>query len=86
MKIDKTVSWTYHFLKHEDTSRWPVMFIYSEADKLVPWQGIASIVQEQRLRRRVEEVRLTKSGHVAHLKMYPDLYTDKVAAFLSSLY
>ena len=86
MEIDKTVSWTYYFMKHEDTSKWPMMYIYSEGDKLVPWQGISEIVRQQGQRRRVEEVKFSKSGHVAHLKMYPDIYKDKVAKFLSSLY
>ena len=62
--------------------------LWSEADRLIHWQYVRGLVEEVRARdeaRVVRELCLDQSGHVAHLKIYPDLYTQTVARFLQSL-
>ena len=86
MKSNPGHSWPTHFLRHQDQSTWPVLFIYSEGDRLLPWQRISSLVQASVSRgRRTEELRVQHAGHVAVMKMYPEMYKDKVRTFLKSL-
>ena len=69
----------------EDRGEWPLMFVYSERDPLVPWRFVSSVAAETRRRgRRVEEWRLQDTGHVNHFKKHPEEYRDRVATFLAS--
>ena len=79
------VSWVGYWVKHQDRGGWPLMFIHSERDPLIPWRFVSSVVAENRGRgRRVEEWRLQDTGHVDHFKRHPEEYRDRVAAFLAS--
>ena len=83
----EAVSWAGYWVKHEDRGGWPLMFVYSERDPLVPWRFVSSVAAETRRRgsgRRVEEWRLQDTGHVNHFKKHPEEYRDRVAAFLAS--
>ena len=88
LEPDPSVSWVGHHLKYQDWGPWPLLFIYSKADPLIPWKFLSGLVEEIKARdsgRVVKELCLDKSGHVAHLKTHPDLYTQTVTQFLQSL-
>ena len=79
------VSWVGYWVKHQDRGGWPLLFIHSERDPLIPWRFVSSVVAENRGRgRRVEEWRLQDTGHVDHFKRHPEEYRERVAAFLDS--
>ena len=79
------VSWVGYWVKHQDRGGWPLLFIHSERDPLIPWRFVSSVVAENRRRgRRVEEWRLQDTGHVDHFKRHPEEYRERVAAFLDS--
>ena len=81
---DPSVSWCGHWLKHEDPGTWPVLFIYSEADKLIPSRWLDTVVGKNMERRRTESWRIRDANHVAALKNYPDKYRETVKTFLES--
>ena len=86
LEPDPNVSWVGHFIKYEDTGSWPQLFIYSKADRLIPWQFVSEVVEENRRRgRSVSELLLENSAHVAHLKAQPELYTKTLTDFLQCL-
>ena len=81
-----SVPWPSHYFKHQDTSMWPKLFIYSEGDQMIRWQFLDSVVKNNIARgRRTEQWRVQKAGHVAIQKMYPDQYRQRVETFLHSL-
>ena len=84
-KKPDNVSWMGYWVKHQDRGGWPLLFIHSERDPLIPWRFVSSVVAENRGRgRRVEEWRLQDTGHVDHFKRHPEEYRERVAAFLDS--
>ena len=88
LEPDPNISWVGHHVKHQDRAVWPLLFIYSKSDRLIPWRFMSGLVEEVRARdsdRSVTELCLEQSGHVAHLKTYPDTYTNTVSHFLQSL-
>ena len=83
---DPSVSWVGDYLKYEDSGPWPLLFIYSKKDRLIDWRFISGVVAEQEARgRRVTSLCLEGSGHVAHLKSQPELYTNTIKHFLQHL-
>jgi len=84
MSCDPNVSFCGHWMKHEDPSSWPVLFIYSEADKLIPARWLDTVVGKNMERRRVEFWRIRDTNHVAAFKKYPDKYRETVKTFLES--
>jgi len=86
MKDNPDHSFPDHYFKYQDKSLWPKFFIHSEADKLIPWQFISSIVQENSSRgQSVEAWRVKDAGHCAIMKMFPDLYREKIETFLDKI-
>ena len=84
-KKPDNVSWMGYWVKHQDRGGWPLLFIHSERDPLIPWRFVSSVVAENRGRgRRVEEWRLQDTGHVDHFKRHPEEYRERVATFLDS--
>ena len=87
-ELDKVqdVPWVGDYVKYEDRGDWPLLFIYSRADTLIPCHFVSEVVEESEARgRTVTSLCLERSGHVAHLKTYPDLYTRTISQFLQSL-
>jgi len=84
MSRDPGVSWCGHWMKYEDPNTWPVLFIYSEADKLIPARYLDTVVDKNMERRRVEFWRIRDTNHVAALKKYQDKYIETVKTFLES--
>lgn len=68
----------------EDTTRWPQLFIYSAADKIIPPSDITEIAEYRRdhFGVSVDTLMFEDSDHVAHFKDHPESYTVQCNAFL----
>ena len=61
----------------------PLLLLYSPMDYMIPASFVQLCGERQRARGRiVEEVNFETSGHVAHLKMHPEWYKEKVKCFV----
>ena len=64
----------------------PLLFLYSRRDFQIPYQIIEHCAARQKSTgRQVETVDFRDSGHVAHRKMYPEMYSDKVERFVGNV-
>jgi hypothetical protein len=60
----------------------PQLFIYSDADDLVPAEDIQLFIQmTKKFSKDVQELRFTDSRHVMHFKVHPREYSEKVLSF-----
>ena len=85
--VHSQVPWCGSFLKYEDTNPWPTLFLASKKDRQIPWSYVDSVMKEQERRGRKTKLFLfPSSGHVAHLKVHPELYKQEVSAFLQSIH
>ena len=86
-QLHSQVPWCGSFLKYEDTNPWPTLFLASKKDRQIPWSYVDSVMKEQERRGRKTKLFLfPSSGHVAHLKVHPELYKQEVSAFLQSIH
>jgi len=84
--LHSQVPWCGSFIKYHDNNSWPTLFLASKKDRQIPWSYVDSVVKEQERRGRKTKLFLfPNSGHVAHLKVHPDLYKQEVSAFLQSI-
>lgn len=82
----KSTPWTGRFMSYHERGHWPALFFYSKEDQLMPWKYVKKVIaMQQSTNRRVEWQLFEKSGHVAHYKNHPDLYTKLVKEFMQSL-
>jgi len=66
------------------TEHWPLYYIYSETDSLVPFQDVDLSIRERSLNGLpVGSHRFTDSVHVAHYVKYPDEYAKHCLTFIS---
>ena len=85
--LHSQVPWCGSFLKYEDTNPWPTLFLASKKDRQIPWSYVDSVMKEQERKGRKTKLFLfPRSGHVAHLKVHPELYKQEVSAFLQSIH
>ncbi|XP_058536224.1 transmembrane protein 53 [Ochotona princeps] len=72
----------YHRLQ-DAGSRWPELYLYSKADKVVLARDVERMV-EARLSHQVlvRSVDFVSSAHVSHLRDYPTYYTSLCANFM----
>uniref|UniRef100_F7DY64 Transmembrane protein 53 n=1 Tax=Ornithorhynchus anatinus TaxID=9258 RepID=F7DY64_ORNAN len=66
-----------------EASRWPELYLYSKADRIVPAGDVEAMVRA-RLDRRVlvRAVDFTSSAHVRHLRDYPTYYAGLCLSFM----
>ncbi|CAK7339592.1 unnamed protein product [Dovyalis caffra] len=79
MKIVSTLS--------EKQPSCPHLFLYSTADKLVPYQLIELEVEDQkRMGRKVLSYNFESSPHVDHFRTFPDMYSSLLHNFLKECF
>ncbi|XP_061423637.1 transmembrane protein 53 [Lethenteron reissneri] len=63
--------------------RWPELYLYSQADSIVPWRDVCRIAEERRTTGvRVRCHDFVTSEHVSHFRAFPEEYTARCVAFL----
>ncbi|XP_017877123.1 transmembrane protein 53 isoform X2 [Ceratina calcarata] len=67
----------------EETYSWPQLFLYSNADTLIPASDVEKFANRRAERGvRVQLVLFTNSPHVKHYATYRDAYVNTVCSFL----
>jgi esterase/lipase len=61
----------------------PQLYIYSEADDLVPPQDIEAFIElSKKFSKDIHELKFLDSKHVAHFKTHPKQYSERVLSFI----
>lgn len=61
----------------------PQLYMYSTADKVIPFSSVESFMEDQRrMGRNVRSFNFQWSSHVDHFRTFPDLYSSNVSSFL----
>jgi len=84
-KKNKDVPWVGPYMMFCEKKTWPLLFLFSKKDKLMSWRYVQLVATKQSKLRRVETFLFPDSGHVAHLKVHPQLFTKTVDLFLKQL-
>ena len=64
-------------------SRWPEMYLYSKADKVIFHYDVEDMVERRKsIGIHVDSVCWESSDHVSHLRLYPERYRDACWEFL----
>ena len=77
--------WGGLYLKYVENENWPILFFYSYKDNLATHKYINHIIdvkKNQNPSRLIMTKFFQKSGHVTHLRKYPEEYTAELKSFL----
>jgi len=91
-KLYKSTPWNGQYMLDVERKTWPLLFLFSKTDLFVNFRFVRLIAETHRKRGRQVSttefpLKLTRypNTHVAHLKLYPDMYSQDVHKFLKSL-
>jgi len=83
------VPWVGAYMTQHEREAWPLLFIYSKNDKLLPWRYVEEVINAQTETGRPVMSKLFeksgRAGHVAHLKYHPEEYKESVRKFLEAI-
>ncbi|XP_067893222.1 transmembrane protein 53 isoform X2 [Heterodontus francisci] len=66
-----------------DPSRWPQLYLYSKADKIISCKDIEAMIKMRKLLAiQVQSVNFNTSQHVNHFREFPNEYSTKCISFL----
>jgi len=77
--------WPGPYLVHYEQEEWPLMFLYSKSDVMIPYLYISHVIDTKRKQnssRIISSKLFNKSAHVAHLREYPSEYVYELKQFL----
>ena len=77
--------WAGLYLLNKEKENWPLLFLYSKKDWMIPWTWVRDVVkakQQQNPKRLIREKLFEDSPHVAHLRVYPEEYKRLVKDFV----
>ncbi|XP_078264638.1 transmembrane protein 53 [Rhinoraja longicauda] len=67
-----------------DPSRWPQLFLYSKADKIISYKDVEEMIKaRKRLNIEVQSLDFNTSQHVNHFREFPDKYSISCIGFFT---
>ncbi|XP_055497708.1 transmembrane protein 53 [Leucoraja erinacea] len=67
-----------------DPSRWPQLFLYSKADKIISYKDVEEMIKaRKRLNIEVQSLDFNSSQHVNHFRKFPDKYSISCIGFFT---
>jgi len=84
-KKNKDIPWPGPYMMFEEKKTWPLLFLISKKDKLMPWRYVKEVALKQSKNRSAQTHMFSKSGHVAHQKIHPEEFANTVNQFLKEI-
>ncbi|GCC25499.1 enoyl-CoA hydratase domain-containing protein 2, mitochondrial isoform X3 [Chiloscyllium punctatum] len=81
--VTQFVSLPFYDALKVDPSRWPQLFLYSKADKIIYYKDIEAMINTRKmLNIQVQSVDFETSQHVNHFREFPEKYSNFCLNFL----
>ncbi|XP_048395797.2 transmembrane protein 53 isoform X1 [Stegostoma tigrinum] len=81
--VTQFVSLSFYDALKVDPSRWPQLFLYSKADKIIYYKDVESMIKIRKMQNiQVQSMDFKTSQHVNHFREFPDEYSNKCINFL----